>query len=170
MAWWRDGLAEIHSGAPADAHPALQAYAPHAHALPGEAWSELIEAEAAFALGDEAESAMHAAGAVLRLAARACGGEASATLLQRGATAWGLLRLMRSRAAHGAAAHALSHLVAAYREAREAGRMAPAQLFPAMGYLALVPLYVSALKAGRRQPPLLLRQLRLVAASATGQI
>ncbi len=171
LAWWRDALAEIHSGEPPRAHPALQAYAAHAHALPGEAWIELIEAETAFAMRDEAETAAaRSAGAVLGLAMCACGAEASEALIQRGAAAWGLLRFMRSQAPPGSAADALARVTAAYRGVREAAREAPASLFPAIGYLALIPLYLGALRAGRSETPLPFRQLRLIAASATGRL
>jgi hypothetical protein len=59
---------------------------------------------------------------------------------------------------------------AAHRDARERARSVPACAFPAMGYVALVPSYLRALKRRQRKLLLLPRQFRLIAAAATGAI
>jgi|CXWL01.1.fsa_nt_gi phytoene synthase len=181
LAWWREALAEIHAGKPPRAHPALQAYAPLAAGLPPDAWETLTLARAKdfdaapFANWANAESYVSAtAGAVLRLAAAACapqGSEDVARLLRLGALAWGYLGLAQAAPVWakrgrtvlpGTSAEALTRSRAAHAELRK--QVVPAQLFPAFGYLALVPAYRSG------APNLFTRQLRLVWASATGRL
>jgi phytoene/squalene synthetase len=63
----------------------------------------------------------------------------------------------------------------AYKEARELATHLPSALFPAIGYLALAPRYFRTLGDGRldvadTSAPLLLRQIALIAASATGRL
>ncbi|MBC7769743.1 MAG: hypothetical protein H7124_13260 [Phycisphaerales bacterium] len=46
----------------------------------------------------------------------------------------------------------------------------PAPLSPAVNYLTLTPLYLQRLKRGRASAPLIVRQLKLVTAAATGRL
>ncbi len=62
----------------------------------------------------------------------------------------------------------VEHAQTAYTQARAA--IVPAAAFPAIGYVALTPLYLRAIEAGRTEQSLFTRQLKLVAASATGRL
>lgn len=67
----------------------------------------------------------------------------------------------------------LERAVSAHREVRRLAYGAPKEFFPAFGYVALVPDYMRALDRpydGVAKLPLLRRQLRLLLASATGQV
>jgi phytoene synthase len=67
----------------------------------------------------------------------------------------------------------LERAVAAHKEARRLVYGAPKEYFPAYGYVALVSAYMRALDRpydGAARVPLFRRQLRLVAASATGSL
>lgn len=67
----------------------------------------------------------------------------------------------------------LERAVAAHREVRRLSYGAPKEFFPAYGYVALVSDYMRALDRpydGAAKVPLFKRQLRLVAASATGSL
>ncbi len=57
-----------------------------------------------------------------------------------------------------------------YDDARALAPALPQELFAAIGYLTLAPGYLRALDAGRAERPLFLRQVAMVAASATGRI
>jgi phytoene synthase len=188
--WWREALAEIAGGAAPREHPALQALAGAFPQAAGElqalAEARRADLEAApFQTWADVESYLDAtAGAVMRLAITACAPEANAGLAafaQSAARAWGLVGLARSarfwqargRAIHpredGGEASLLERAEAAYAAAR-AMPAPPAAAFPAFGYVALAPAYLRALREGKGEPPLLARQLRLVAAAATGRL
>ncbi|MBL8558526.1 MAG: squalene/phytoene synthase family protein [Hyphomonadaceae bacterium] len=67
----------------------------------------------------------------------------------------------------------LERAVSAHREVRRLAFVAPKEFFPAFGYVALVPDYMRALDRpydGVAKLPLLRRQVRLLIASATGQV
>jgi hypothetical protein len=64
----------------------------------------------------------------------------------------------------------LARAEALHAEARRHAGGAPASAFPAIGYVALIPSYVRRLRAGQRDQPLFTRQVRLVAAAATGRL
>jgi phytoene/squalene synthetase len=59
----------------------------------------------------------------------------------------------------------------AFQQARDLARVMPAAAFPAIGYVALEPLYRAQLLAGQEKAPisLLRRQMKLLAASALGR-
>lgn len=181
LAWWREAIGELHDGEPARAHPVLQAYAAVAGELPGAVWETLIEARATdmdaapFASWAEAEAYVErTAGGVLRLAIAVCAGEADDAFVRPAAWAWGYLGLLRAApfwAARGRAilpggeAEAHARVQAAYEAARTASAALPTSVFPALGYLALVPSYLRG-----PDPALFTRQLRLVWASAAGRV
>lgn len=162
LAWWRDALAEVHAGAPPRGHPALRAYARLAMPTWARRWDKLIDARAAEldaapfadweALAAQAEACE---GAVMRLAASACGEDADEAVVKLLARAWGGL---------GAPPSWREQALAAYQQAKAQWAAVPAASFPALGYVALAPLY-----ARGRAPSLFARQLKLVWASATGR-
>lgn len=190
LQWWRDALAETAAGAAPREHPALQALArafPEA-AGPLQALAETRRADldaAPFQTWEDIERYLDAtAGALMRLAIDACAPAAGAELahfVQPAARAWGFIGLARSaefwqargRSIYpredGAHETMLARAEAAYATVR-AMAPPPSAAFPAFGYVALAPTYLRALRAGRREPPLIARQLRLVAAAATGRL
>jgi len=186
LAWWRDGLNEIHAGKSPRAHPALEAYAaahrqsPYLHAQ----WSALIEARGAdldLAPFENLDAIIHyvdqTAGLLMQSAIAVCDAEfQAAAFVTSAARAWGLTGLLRAApvwAARGGTMLPAGSIAedlrivarAAYAEAHGAARPMPAQVFPAVGYVALTPRYL------RTSPPSLIeRQLRLITASATGRL
>ncbi len=184
-AWWRDALDEIHDGKPPRSHPALEAYA-RAHAAAPflrQPWSVLIAARSADLEPSPFESfealtryVDATAGALMHLAIAALDASASAqtlTFVQPAARAWGYAGLLRAAPVWssrgrllGIEPDALKRAGSdAYAQAKLMARALPAHLFPAFGYVALVRRY---LRTPERAPLLLERQVRLVAASATG--
>jgi phytoene synthase len=181
LAWWREAIDEIHSGAAPREHPTLAAYARACAGLSASPWVEIIEArrpmEGRFNSWDAADAFIErTARAVMSLAVQATGTpqdvERFAPALTDAALAWGYVALARSSLfpaiAPGPAEEALSRARAAHE--RMAGVRPPAQLFPALGYVALVPGYIRALAAGRSERLLIARQLELIAAAATGRL
>ena len=189
LQWWREALAELFDAKPARAHPVLAAIAA-AHRetpLPSTALEALIDARgrdldaAPFATFAEIDAYLDGtAGNVMRIAAAACGVVLGETLISAAAKDWGYAGLLRA-AAHwrakgrsvlpqeNADPHALVERArAAYATAR-AIKLAP-EAFPAVGYVALTPLYLRAIENGRTERSLFTRQLKLVAASATGRL
>lgn len=193
LAWWREALAEIADGKPARSHPALLAYeqAWRQAPLPTDAVERLIAARAAdldatpFATWAELKAYLDAtAGGVMRLAVAASGCAVSAhePVIAAAAQAWGGVGLLRAEAhwrvlgrswaprEGGGRAELEAHAKTAFSEARALAGALPAQLFPALGYVALARGYFRALERAHTDTPLLQRQLRLIAASATGRL
>jgi phytoene synthase len=194
LTWWRDALAEVHAGATPRAHPVLSAYA-RAHGqtpfTPGvvealiEARRKDLEATpfATVAAFDDYLAAT--AGGVMRLGVEACGESHSRDEIDRfvfwAGWLWGCAGLLRARefwaargrsfiSGEGGSVEALiARAESATREIRTLARP-PSAAFPALGYVTLAHGYLSAVKSGRRSAPLLARQVRLIAASATGRI
>lgn len=189
LQWWRESLAEIAAGGSARTHPALAAYA-RAHRDGGFSlalWEELITArqadlepapfDAVAALDDYLGAT---AGNLMRLAIGACGADAAADaadrLVFRAGWIWGCTGLLRAEAhwaargrsflpQQGPSRDELRARVA--RAIRDMRAMAPldARIFPAIGYVRLAGGY---LRAARQ--PLIVRQLKLIAAAATGRV
>ncbi|MEZ5960750.1 MAG: squalene/phytoene synthase family protein [Hyphomonadaceae bacterium] len=190
LEWWRSALEEIHQGRGTRSHPALDAYA-RAHAQTPFSFG-LIEALIAarrtdweprpFATRAAFDDYVAAtAGGLMRLAIEACGAvnadEATDRFVTRAGWLWGATGLLRAEAVLRTRGREVLPL-AADRLARDAAekfrdlKMAPgprSDVFPAVGYVALVPGYLRALSQGQTNTPLLMRQLKLVAASATGR-
>lgn len=177
LTWWRDAIGEIYDGKTPRAQPALLVLAECKEAWIANAFDGLIEARRRdlepqpFESWRELDAYIDGtAGEVMRLAARACGGAIDDALLRAASRAWGHTAWLRARRAAPLGETPASLLEHA-REAHAAlkGSAIPAELFPALGYVALVPGYLRASK--RNHPPaLLMRQLRLIAASATGRV
>jgi phytoene/squalene synthetase len=113
------------------------------------------------------------AGAVMRLSFAACGVSLAGNeqFIHAASSAWGLVSLVRAgRAPASDVQSLLERAVEAHRRARGMGHVLPAAAFPAFGYVALVPRYVSALRQGRRALALFSRQLALVMAAARGRV
>jgi 15-cis-phytoene synthase len=179
FAWWRDSVADIHAGRPAPRHPALIAYA-HAHAqtpFSEDIIQALIAARAreleaaplasAAQRGDYVEAV---AGGMMRLAACACATPAPPAFVRGAAPVWGAIHALRRGLAPGRAGDDVLQQARADYAALRAGPRLPAALFPALGYVALAPLYFRALARGGNTPLLLQRQLRLIAAAARGRV
>lgn len=189
LQWWREALAEVAAGGPARAHPTLAAYA-RAHrdsAFSLALWDELISARQAdlepspfdtvAALDDYIGAT---AGNLMRLAVGACGGDPESYTVDRlvfwAGRVWGCTGLLRAEAhwtARGrsflprqdpSGAKLRQRVASAMRELR--ALPAPdASIFPAIGYVRLAGAY---LRSARQA--LILRQLKLIAAAATGRI
>ena len=184
LAWWREAIAEVFAGDAPRAHPALVALeAAHRETpMPLAVWERLIDARRAdlelrpFATRTELESYVDAtAGGVMRLAAACCGvSGADEALIANLARRWGVAGILRSETFWRSRGRNLvpadtstGALLAALKNL--AKQIVPAQLFPALGYVALLPAYIRA-GGVRSEAPLLERQLRLVAGSATGRV
>lgn len=191
LEWWRSALENIHQGREPPSHPALDAYA-RAHEQASFSFA-VVETLIAAHRGDwEArpfatrlafdDYVVATAGAAMRLAIQACGGsltdEATDRAVVLGGWLWGATGLLRAEPfwrAHGrdvlpASSDDLARDAAdAYRD-MHSGPPIRGELFAALGYVALVPGYLRALSRGRLGMPLFTRQLKLVAASATGRI
>jgi phytoene/squalene synthetase len=184
--WWREALG---GGRGAGVHESLQALfdsgvgadfaegligiaeARRAHDLEPHPFSDLAALES---------YAERTAGALMGLAARACSVELNDTLLSVAGRAWGLIGAVRAGdywTARGRSilpvgatqAEVLARATVLYEEARSLARKAQAAAFPALGYLALAPLYAAA-TTSNRAPSLFARQTRLIWASASGRL
>ena len=189
LAWWREAVAEIYDGKAVRAHPVLQAWTPLAREaeLPRGLVDALIDARehdfeaAPFATWDELDAYVDAtAGNVMRLGIAVCGGEAE-PLARAGGRAWGCAGLLRAEAfwrsrgrsflPQGASMQDMrTRAQKAHAEARPLVQRLPPAGFPAVGYLAFVPMYLRALERGESDVPLWKRQWRSVFASATGSV
>lgn len=180
LAWWREAIADVYEGKLARAHPVLHAFAGARGDWPLSTFEALIDARARdldpapFADVDTLDAYIDAtAGGMMRLALQACGVEGEPSFITAGARAWGYTAWARARRAppQGEQQGALIGRAGAYHEiARSIAKGLRADAFPAIGYLALVPGYLRTLERGRYERPLFVRQVRLLAASATGRI
>ena len=192
LAWWREALAEIADGKPPRAHPILQAYAATERDAQSvrHLWEIMLETRACdldaapFKVWADVEAYIDdTAGNVMRLALRACDDhETIAELVDMASRAWGYVGLMR--VARGWQAHGRGVLPSqgTMEEMRERAKLAygsaqglakqhfAAAGFPAVGYVALVPGYLRALQNERVERPLLAKQIKLIAAAATGRL
>jgi phytoene/squalene synthetase len=192
LEWWREALSEIRDGKPARSHPALVAFAT-AHRQTPFSWSVIdamitarrldLEAQP-FATRLEFDDYIAAtAGGAMRLAIEACGRSLADETVDRfvfcAGWLWGVTGLLRAESVwrmrgrsllpHEGLERLTEDALGAYREMRTAPQLSSA-LFPAVGYATLAPGYLRALKQGRTRMPLLARQFKLIAASATGRI
>lgn len=179
LAWWREALAEIAEGKPARTHPALSALRQSwGVTIDADAFAAITEArardceDAPFASEAELELYVDAtAGVLMRVAMEACApgvADNEPAFMRSAARAWGYAGLARTGRRAPVDLAALAQ--AAYAQAKPLSRALPSAAFPAMGYVALTPAFLRALHAERGQPALLSRQLKLVAAAATGCI
>jgi phytoene synthase len=180
LAWWREGLGEIYGGQRPRAHPVLEAFAQARHpAWPLTAFETLIEARRRDAeiapvqsVGALTSYIDATAGQMMRLSLVACGvAEIAEAFVAPAARAWGLVGWLRAGRPMpvGESAETLRVLALKAHDEALAVRMPP-EAFPAIGYVVLAPGYLRALARGERDRPLLLRQLKLVAAAATGSL
>ncbi|HWA00365.1 MAG TPA: squalene/phytoene synthase family protein [Caulobacterales bacterium] len=194
LAWWREAIDEVRAGTTPRAHPVVQAFANLSSEidLSNGALDLLISARARdldpapFATWGDLEAYIDAtAGGVVRLAGQICGGLPEAFALDAG-RAWGFVGLLRASAfwqARGrrvapadiepaeARVRMLAEAKRMYQSARDQARAMDHALFPSFGYLALCRGYLRRIE--RAQPveaPLLLRQLALIGAAATGRL
>jgi phytoene synthase len=175
LQWWREATAEVFAGGPARKHPVVQVFAA-AHAetpFSPEIVSALIDARGAdlepapFATWNAMETYLDAtSGGIMRLAFTACGA-APSEVIQPAARAWGYAGLMRAGAHWRARGRTF---LPAGRDPHEMASSIPSVAFPALGYVALTRGYLRALERGETSRSLLLRQVKLVAASASGRL
>lgn len=191
--WWRQALEEIAEGKAPRSHPALTALCASPRAMEvarimmGVAETRASDSEAApFKTWEALETYVAGTARALMVAASDI---ASAGLdsgegqrfLDFAARAWaycGLLRAQtfwqargRSFIPEGATLAEMSERAqSAYSGAKVLSVSLPAEGFPALGYVALVPGYLRVLARNKRETALLLRQATLVAASATGRL
>jgi phytoene synthase len=193
LTWWREALAGVAAGGEAQAHPALAAYAETMAGvtLPHAAWDLMIDARMGcdfaaepFAEWADIEAYLEAtAGNLMRVALAACGAYDPANgLAGEASRAWGYVGLMRAEASWRARGRSMlprkggsmddmrGRAMLAHGGARVWAKLAAGAAFPAFGYVSLVPGYLRALQRARMERPLLARQLRLIAAAATGRI
>lgn len=193
LEWWRSALEEISQGKVPRAHPALVAL--HASLSSADVLRTLMtiaEARAAdletapFKTWDALETYVsRTARAMMWASAQACDVSIDSAeqgrFLDLAARAWGYCGLLRAEpfwiargrifVPEGATINGVRERAsAAYNEAKLLAPRMPAVVFPAVGYVALVPGYLRALKQDKRETALLVRQARLVVASATGVI
>jgi phytoene synthase len=189
LQWWRDALAEVFDGRPVRAHPVLAAIKQvHCETvLPRERLDALIDARGRdldakpFATFAEIDAYVDGtAGNVMRIAAAACATELGSAVVNAAARAWGYAGLLRAAwrwRAKGRSVLPLENadphtMVERARTAYATARSeaVPADAFPAIGYVALTPTYLRGIEDGRTERSLFMRQLKLVAASATGRL
>lgn len=193
LAWWREALDEILHGAPHRAHPALAAFAGAHRATPfsRHVLEALIDARGGdfevtpFATWADLDVYTQAtAGGLMLLAVQACGGAppnaATAAFARRAGRIWGSVGLLRAEPLWRARGRQLlpreggsledlrARVASAYGDLQTLDAP-PAKIFPAIGYIALIPAYLRRLRTGPSDTALLGRQLRLIAASATGR-
>lgn len=170
LQWWREALAE----APPGAHPALDALRAAWPGREAAAFDALIESRGRdldltpLSAAEIEPYVDGTAGALMRLAVAACGAAGADAFIKPAARAWAYVGLQRAGRAAGEEIAARAE--AEYHTARVRAKEAPAAAFPAIGYVALVPDYLRALRNKRSGPALLTRQLRLVGAAATGRV
>lgn len=192
LEWWRSALDDIAQSRTPPAHPALEGLRQTLKDPIGATWLQgIVAARAAdlearpFETWEALETYLdETAGALLALAIDQCAAprEASDAFITAAGRAWGYAGLLRARAhwrARGRSAlptmggdegAMCERARAAHAQARALSRSAPSGIFPAIGYVALVPAYLRALQYGRSEPSLLQRQIALVAASAGGRL
>lgn len=179
LAWWRDAINAACSGASVPGHPALEAFinADLATAQIGALLIAGIEARGAEFEGSRFSDPRAlrdyigaTTGGLMRAAVLACGGDIDEPLVENASNAWGLCDMLRQGAGESACAHEPLAAVAleAYQRVKE--QEVPSQIFPALGYAALIPLYLNGWKKSTSSPALLRRQVRLIIASATGRL
>lgn len=193
LQWWREAIAEIFDGGQARPLPALVALRQVVQEAPLSRWrfDSMIdarrldfEAKPFNEWTDFNEYINDTAGELMRLAIEACGVEVTSGPMQSfvatAAHRWAVAGILRSEpvwrargrdlSPPGQSASALFEMLKT-RDAvwRRLSRALPQQVFPAVGYVALVPAYLGRTSV-RQTAPLLERQLRLVRASATGAI
>lgn len=190
LLWWREGLEEIGADKPLRVHPALEALArslTDKNALT--ALQQIADARALdfepqpFATWDAVERYLDVtAGALMAACAAQCEALAPDAFVKAAGRAWGYTGLLRAAAFWrargrsalprdgGDVAEMRRRAWSFYDEARALAPSLPHELFPAFGYLALVPGYLKAIEQGRDGRPLLMRQLALVAAAAAGRV
>jgi len=192
LEWWRSALEEIAQSRPTRAHPVLDELAAtlsepkDAVTLQGVVSARAADLEAQpFATWDELERYVDAtAGALMNVCVRQSGAarETEETFIQAAGRAWGYTGLLRAaeftRAKGrsilprdgGDVAELTARAQRNYYEAKKLAPTLPSDVFPAIGYVALVPGYLRALAKGRTDRAVIIRQVKLIAASATGRL
>ena len=178
LTWWREAIADVYGGKVVRAQPALLALAQIRETWPAGSFDPLIEArrrdldaQPFASLADFEAYIDGTAGTVMRLAVLACRSVVDEELLRPAARAWGYVSWIRagrpppSGKGLGIMLQTASEFHGAlYRQA------VSSDAFPAVGYVVLIHDYMRAFDRRLKPPPLLLRQLRLIAAAITGRV
>lgn len=189
FAWWREAVKAVAAGAPAPAHPAAEALAAAHRESPLpltifevmlDARTRDFEAQPFATWQEQTDYADATAGALMTLALATCGGRHD-DLARDAGRAWALAGLLRARSfweargrsvfpaeardREGAARLMENTARQAYARAKAAARGLSSELFPALGYAALVPVYLRKHERAR-----IARQIALIGASLTGRI
>lgn len=181
LAWWREAIEEVYAGKVPRTHPVLTAFANVASHVTNR-WSEVIETrrwdDAFSTWGSVDEFIERTARPIMHMALQASGVSDQQLgplmpVMTHAALAWGHVGLARSTRfasrVPGPLRESLERAAAAYAQTKTAS-VVPLSAFPSIGYVALVPGYIRALRRGERETPLLARQLRLIGAVATGRL
>lgn len=192
LEWWRAGLEEIYESKPPRSHPALAALSRTLKDPIGAATlQEIVSARAVdyasqpFTTWSDVDDYLDVtAGALMQLCIDQCVAprEAPDAFITAAGRAWGYTGLLRA-AGHwhakgrsalprdgGDASEMLQRARSNYGEARAFALSLPKEMFPALGYLAVVPGYLRALERGLHETPLFGRKAAIIAAAATGRI
>jgi len=180
LTWWREGLDDILAGKPARGHPVMQALAQAINrnglaAAPLEALSDAyftdLDAER---FADDAALEQYldgASGAVMALAAAITAGVDAADL-RPAAHAWGLVGLIRRRAAgfdrfpaRWGAAEPITRVQQTLAVSRAPIAALPVEAFPVVAHLALIQGYLAG-----RTPSELEKRARLTWATLRGKV
>lgn len=181
LRWWLEQIETMLAGQAPAPHPlTLELRAPLATGLlPLELFGEMAEARlreyepiTVWAVLEDYLDCT--AGALARLSAAICLGQSDvspdqASALRSAGRAWGLLELVRTpRPAFATFSSATleAHALEQYQEVRRLASALPAEAFPAVAPVALIPAYVR--HGGRLS--LLGRQVRLILAAARGEL
>jgi phytoene synthase len=186
LEWWREALEEIAEGVASRQQPALTELARvikdqlHAKLLQGIVAARSKDFEPApFASWDELNSYVDdTAGVLLDVCIAQCAARrvAPKEFVTAAGRAWGYTGLLRAETHWHARGRSplpngatrdemVTRARRYYAEAQGFGRDLPSEMFPAIGYLVFVPGYLR-----RSSHPLLLRQARIITASATGAL
>lgn len=191
LEWWRSALEEVAHGSPQRAHPALAALT-RTMRSPADvrALEDIVAARRADfeprpfgAWSDVEEYLDRTAGALMRLCIEQCAPPRPAAdeFITSAGRAWGLTGLLRATPYwHAKGRSALpreggdisemrERARANFDEARVLARSLPQEMFPAIGYLAVVPGYLRADERGVHETPPFARKASMIAASATGR-
>ncbi len=191
LQWWNDAIAELFEGGQPRAHPALIALKSVIAEAPlsRKRFETMIAARrldfetAPLTIWPAfSDYISRTTGALMRLAIEACGQPVESGPIegfaQSGAWRWGVTGILRSEPHWRAQGRQLwppykprgqTMMLARRRQHSHPSHKTPAAIFPASGYVALVPASLRSRGRVRAHAPLLERQLRLIAASATGR-
>lgn len=190
LEWWRSALDEIVHGNLQHSHPALAALTRTMPSPAARALQDIVAARSAdfepqpFGAWSDVDVYLdRTAGVLMRLCIEQCSSPRPApeAFITSAGRAWGLTGLLRAapywhakgRSALPREGGDISEMRERARtnfgEVRALARSLPHEVFPAIGYLAVVPGYLRAHERGYHETPLFGRKAAMIAVSATGR-